>query len=1040
MALLKKGLSCLLSVAFLMSCTFLANPVSKAQAADTEDLDYVLYQPTMDPGPASWGWTALKWKAADSGIGETMTFSVGCCFMRQTLNYGRPVKMDGLHVEFRNSGTDRFGYYAILLSNDTIPDFSGNIGPFTFKLYVDDTNTNLYLETSSGELKLAESTDASHAMCAAMNTGSWDFSLHANSDGSYALSFAGSDFTIPKANVDDALAAGLDLSSVYVSIGGFNRWESQIGGDHWQFDVTAIHGGESTCYSQVSTDNANKIENAKSAIDAIGTVTAASGDKIAVASSAFDAVPAEYQALVTNSDVLTKAKSDYQNLQLEDLDYETYVPTLDPQPASYGWTALTWKDAVSGKGTTLTFSPGCCFMRETVNYGRPINADGLHMEFRNSGTDRFGYYLILLSNDSMPDFSSNLGPFTFKLYVDGTNTNLYLETSSGELKLAESTNDSHTMCAVMNTGSWDMSMHANTDGSYALNFAGVDFTIPKANIDDAVAAKLDFSKVLVTIGGYNRWESSIGGDHWQFDIASIHGGESHCYAQTPKGVADDAAAAKTAIDAIGTVTKDSGDLINVASAAVDKVPADYQGLIPNLKALSDAEAAYQKLKSDSTDMDPYVYAPSLDPTPNDWNWTPFTWKKADSGFGETINVSKGSTYMRMTFNYQRPLKIDGLHVKFANSSQDRNGQYVFMLSNDSEPDFNNPVLTKYPFYFMIWTDSGNTNITLHTSSGDLQLAYGNAATAHMAQVMNTGLFEMKLNSNQDGSYTLYFAGESFTIPKAKIDDAVADKLDFDSAYFTIGSYNPSETATSYNHWQFDLVSVHGGESPCYSDVPTADASQAIQVLKNIDAIGTVTKDSGSVIKTARDSYNKLDSDMQKLVSDSGSLKVLEADEAAYQVIAADVSKVQNVIDLINKIPGKVELNNTCKQAIIVALAAYEDLAPSLQGNVTNYDKLQAARKAYEALDPNADFDAWALAYSQSKGTDSTGPTGDDSSSSSQDTDSTGNTDTGTSETGASSAAGNVNTGTNGMSPWAVVVLASVSGLAVIYQRRKMRQK
>lgn len=126
-----------------------------------------------------------------------------------------------------------------------------------------------------------------------------------------------------------------------------------------------------------------------------------------------------------------------------------------------------------------------------------------------------------------------------------------------------------------------------------------------------------------------------------------------------------------------------------------------------------------------------------------------------------------------------------------------------------------------------------------------------------------------------------------------------------------------------------------------------DAAAAAPVIAMIDAIGTVTLESGDKIAAAEDAYALLTESQQALVTNYQTLlDAREAYEALVAQSAADQQAAQAVIDLITSI-GDVTLESG--GAIAAAEAAYGELTAAQQELVTNYYVLTAARAAYDAL-------------------------------------------------------------------------------------------
>lgn len=110
-------------------------------------------------------------------------------------------------------------------------------------------------------------------------------------------------------------------------------------------------------------------------------------------------------------------------------------------------------------------------------------------------------------------------------------------------------------------------------------------------------------------------------------------------------------------------------------------------------------------------------------------------------------------------------------------------------------------------------------------------------------------------------------------------------------------------------------------------------------IEKINAIGTVTPDSGDAIAAARSAYNALTAAQKEQVTNAD---VLTAAEARYTDVVA-IDGVEKAIDAI----GEVTL--TSGDAIAAARAAYDALTDSQKAEVSNYNTLLAAEARFAEL-------------------------------------------------------------------------------------------
>lgn len=111
------------------------------------------------------------------------------------------------------------------------------------------------------------------------------------------------------------------------------------------------------------------------------------------------------------------------------------------------------------------------------------------------------------------------------------------------------------------------------------------------------------------------------------------------------------------------------------------------------------------------------------------------------------------------------------------------------------------------------------------------------------------------------------------------------------------------------------------------------------VIDIIDRIGTVTIDSGSVIKSAISAYNALTAQQQAMVTN---YYLLEAAAVRYDSLQ-EISRVELYIDQIGAV------NESSGNLIKRARMAYDALDESQKKEVSNLNDLEAAEKAYQAL-------------------------------------------------------------------------------------------
>lgn len=188
--------------------------------------------------------------------------------------------------------------------------------------------------------------------------------------------------------------------------------------------------------------------------------------------------------------------------------------------------------------------------------------------------------------------------------------------------------------------------------------------------------------------------------------------------------------------------------------------------------------------------------------------------------------------------------------------------------------------------------------------------------------------------------------------KAKIDGSEAEQVTlFDAAgyeQFCICSVIAGEDGTLYykndsgNVFAISMTQV------------AKDALAAEKVSALIDAIGTVTLESGDAISEARAAYDALTEEQKALVSNYNVLTAAEETLAQLRKDAADQAAADEVIALIDAI-GTVTLDS--QEAIANARTAYDALTEEQKTLVSNYDVLVAAEETLSyLLLPHADVE------------------------------------------------------------------------------------
>lgn len=118
----------------------------------------------------------------------------------------------------------------------------------------------------------------------------------------------------------------------------------------------------------------------------------------------------------------------------------------------------------------------------------------------------------------------------------------------------------------------------------------------------------------------------------------------------------------------------------------------------------------------------------------------------------------------------------------------------------------------------------------------------------------------------------------------------------------------------------------------------------------VNAIGTITVESGDELDAAEELYNKLSADETMRTDVIKAYETLETYRARYESLRAAEKNAERFVLLANKIPDPVTLDS--KGAIYAAQSAYKDLdeaALAVEGVSQAYEKVVAAQKEYDRL-------------------------------------------------------------------------------------------
>ena len=191
-----------------------------------------------------------------------------------------------------------------------------------------------------------------------------------------------------------------------------------------------------------------------------------------------------------------------------------------------------------------------------------------------------------------------------------------------------------------------------------------------------------------------------------------------------------------------------------------------------------------------------------------------------------------------------------------------------------------------------------------------------------------------------------------------VDDTALDRWVIVQAisFADIGITGPVNSETEvyayfYRYYDSSMIGWNGASvwMPSYLrqiELLGAEIDEAVRnVEARIDAIDeVVTKDSKPAIDAAREAYDALTEEQQKLVSNYDKLT---AAEKAYDALLKDEAAAKKVADLIAAIDEVVTRDS--KAGIDAARSAYDALTDAQKELVGNYKKLTDAERAYQKL-------------------------------------------------------------------------------------------
>ncbi|MBQ9481398.1 MAG: hypothetical protein IJU84_04470, partial [Clostridia bacterium] len=347
------------------------------------------------------------------------------------------------------------------------------------------------------------------------------------------------------------------------------------------------------------------------------------------------------------------------------------------------------------------------------------------------------------------------------------------------------------------------------------------------------------------------------------------------YVETPDEDERNAARVTGLIDAIGTVTEESGGAITNARAAYEALSYDAKKLVNNHGVLLSAINDYDKL---FITFEQYFNIARTGRTVVGQNY----W--AGTGEMQYSNTEKGImiNYSHAMPNVRMGLKrfdLDGLHLKFDSleKSPEMGAKYYpaigILLGGTEHPIYTEPQKTS----ILLFLDTSTGRLEGHPGFkqiiSDPALRYENLKNRE---------WDIKFEKAESGDFVIEIAGKKGLIDKSFFD----------------GSFTLTDTTKTYlsiSCWIDDgsfslrLMSAHDASSTCYGDdkVSFKQIEEIKQLDKEIGEIGKVTADSKAAIESAEARYNAVPERYKFMVTGANLLKEAREEYDRLSAVGSD---------------------------------------------------------------------------------------------------------------------------------------------------------
>ncbi len=441
-----------------------------------------------------------------------------------------------------------------------------------------------------------------------------------------------------------------------------------------------------------------------------------------------------------------------------------------------------------------------------------------------------------------------------------------------------------------------------------------------------------------------------------------------------------AAAVEALIDAIGTVTTESGDAIDSARKAYDALTAAQKELVENYETLTNAETKYAEIvKTAEDEVAAKAVADKIDAIGTVTLDSESKIVDARKAYDALTDVQKVlvSNYDKLTAAEQKlaerkdeaaanrvEVQIDAIgtvtldsenKIKAARAAYDALTEVQKKLVEnyktllDAESKLKELQSTASVTFTLLGCYKHGTD-TVHTLSGGNLSTWISKKTYKVAPGDTVkDVLEMALKE----------AGMSCKNPTGNYVESINGIGEFTNGgnsgwMYTLNGTHPSLGVAEQTVKDGDVIVFHYSDdytkeegSQGYGD---RDEAAAEKVEKLIDAIGTASLNSKSKIDAARKAYDVLTYTQKQLVGNYSKLTTAESKYAELKT-ADDEKKAEAVENLIDAIK---EGSTTFEDDVKAAQRAYNNLTADQKKLVENYDKLaNALKKLAEEEDKEA---------------------------------------------------------------------------------------